>query len=297
MIGDAAFSLGSAPPGEPDQVAKARRSASRLRPIPRVNIQAFCEDQDTAAAIEQAAQDRRLSRARVSVQMGGVDGGLRLLSQRRHAQSHHHRIPARPRDHARGTRPPGRALRSRHQGHGRRPSQRRGALSRVAAPGRQRISGRSRRRAPDHRDSSSLYSDRKRGPSARPSPLSARRAARARAPFATTPRSPSPSSLEREVVIADFDLPFGTAGLDFNQDRRGIADALASPRRFDALKLDRLLSRCSDFLSLFAAPGTLDRPYDLDPRPARPCSTWCAKARHGSRSTCRISGRNGRKRW
>ena len=67
------------------------------------------------------------------------------------------------------------------------------------------------------------------------------------------------------MVIADFDLPFGTAGLDFNQEPpHGIADALASPHRFDVLKLDRLLSRCSDFLSLFAAPGTLDRPYDLD---------------------------------
>ena len=30
--------------------------------------------------------------------------------------------------------------------------------------------------------------------------------------------------------------------------------------------LDRLLSRCSDHLSLFAAPGTLDRAYDLDPQ-------------------------------
>jgi pilus assembly protein CpaE len=29
--------------------------------------------------------------------------------------------------------------------------------------------------------------------------------------------------------------------------------------------LDRLLSRCSDHLSLFAAPSTLDRPYDIDP--------------------------------
>ena len=36
----------------------------------------------------------------------------------------------------------------------------------------------------------------------------------------------------REVVIADFDLPFGTAGLDFNQDPlQGIADALAAEGR------------------------------------------------------------------
>ena len=37
-------------------------------------------------------------------------------------------------------------------------------------------------------------------------------------------------TLESDVVIADLDLPFGTAGLDFNQDPiQGIADALSSP--------------------------------------------------------------------
>jgi pilus assembly protein CpaE len=45
------------------------------------------------------------------------------------------------------------------------------------------------------------------------------------------------------VVIADFDLPFGTAGLDFNQDPlQGLGEALASPERLDEVLLDRLLS-------------------------------------------------------
>jgi pilus assembly protein CpaE len=74
------------------------------------------------------------------------------------------------------------------------------------------------------------------------------------------------AALKSDVVIADFDLPFGTAGLDFNQDPiQGLADALATPDRLDEVLLDRLLSRCSDHLSLFAAPGTLDRPYDIAP--------------------------------
>ena len=86
------------------------------------------------------------------------------------------------------------------------------------------------------------------------------------------------SALKSDVVIADFDLPFGTAGLDFNQDPlNGIADALTLPDRFDELVLDRLLSRCSDHLSLFAAPGTLDRPYDLESLLLR------RRARRGSR--------------
>jgi pilus assembly protein CpaE len=74
------------------------------------------------------------------------------------------------------------------------------------------------------------------------------------------------AALKSDVVIADFDLPFGTVGLDFNQDPlQGIADALATPERLDEVMLDRLLSRYSDHLSLFTAPSTLDKPYDLEP--------------------------------
>ena len=57
---------------------------------------------------------------------------------------------------------------------------------------------------------------------------------------------------------------FGTAGLDFNQDPpQGIADAVFSPDRIDTGFVDRLLSKCTDHLSLLAAPATLDRVYDF----------------------------------
>ena len=66
-------------------------------------------------------------------------------------------------------------------------------------------------------------------------------------------------------VVADLDLAFGTAGLDFNQDPpQGIADAVFSPDRVDAAFLDRLLSKCADHLSLLAAPATLERVYDFN---------------------------------
>jgi pilus assembly protein CpaE len=67
-----------------------------------------------------------------------------------------------------------------------------------------------------------------------------------------------------DAVVADLDLPFGTAGLDFNQDPpQGIADAVMSPDRIDTAFVDRLLSKCTDHLSLLAAPATLDRVYDF----------------------------------
>jgi pilus assembly protein CpaE len=66
------------------------------------------------------------------------------------------------------------------------------------------------------------------------------------------------------TTLVDLDLPFGTAGLDFNQDPpQGVAEALQSPERLDANFVDRLLSKCTDNLSLMAAPATLDRPFDF----------------------------------
>ena len=68
------------------------------------------------------------------------------------------------------------------------------------------------------------------------------------------------------TVIVDYDLPFGTAGLDFNQDPlTGVADALSQPDRLDPVLLDRMMVRCSDKLSLFAAPATLDADWDVPP--------------------------------
>lgn len=71
-------------------------------------------------------------------------------------------------------------------------------------------------------------------------------------------------NLDCSTVIADLDIAFGTAGLDFNQDPpQGIAEAVFAPERLDANMLDRLLSRCSDNLALLAAPAMLDRTIDL----------------------------------
>lgn len=65
-------------------------------------------------------------------------------------------------------------------------------------------------------------------------------------------------------VIVDFDLPFGTAGLDFNQDPlQGVADALSQPDRLDPVLLERMMVRCSERLSLFAAPANLEDDYDI----------------------------------
>ncbi|MGE3530020.1 MAG: CpaE family protein [Methyloceanibacter sp.] len=265
VIGDAAFSLGPAP-GEPGSGrASEPFGASRLRPIPRVNIQAFCEDQDTAAAIEKAAQDRRLTRARLSVQMGGIDGACAFY---RNAETPNLVIVESLLDRANmlaelerlaGLCDP--ATKVMVVGHLNdvvlyRELLRRGVSEYLVAPvGVLQVI----------ETLSSLYSDPRARPIGQTIAFVGAKGGSGSSTVCHNAAFAIASALEREVVIADFDLAFGTAGLDFNQDPpHGIADALASAHRFDALKLDRLLSRCSDYLSLFAAPGTLDRAYDLE---------------------------------
>jgi pilus assembly protein CpaE len=73
------------------------------------------------------------------------------------------------------------------------------------------------------------------------------------------------SGLRGDTVIADFDLAFGTTGLDFNREpAKGLLEALAASDRLDHRKLDRLLAKCADHLSLLASPASLDRDCDVD---------------------------------
>src|SRR6202030_1261140 len=71
-------------------------------------------------------------------------------------------------------------------------------------------------------------------------------------------------NLKLDSVVIDLDLAFGTAGLDYNQDPlQGIANAVFQPDRPDSALIDRLLAKCTDHLSLLAAPATLDKVYDF----------------------------------
>src|SRR5690554_2802345 len=74
-------------------------------------------------------------------------------------------------------------------------------------------------------------------------------------------------SIRQDVLVVDLDLPFGTAGLDFNQDPpQGLADAVFANDKMDAVMLDRLMSKAANHVNLLAAPATLERTYDLGER-------------------------------
>ena len=268
MIGDAAYSLNSIEESKQplERAHEPPQDASRARPIPRVNIQAFCEDQDTATVIEKASQDRRLSKSHVTVQMGGAQAAIGFyknastpnliiiesLLDRTDMLGELDRL-------AEVCDPGTKVVAIGHVNDVLlyRELLRRGVNEYVVAPVKvlQIIES-----------ISALYTDPETGPVGQVIAFVGAKGGSGSSTVCHNTAFAIASALKSGVVIADFDLPFGTAGLDFNQDPlNGIADALASPDRLDEMMLDRLLSRCSDYLSLFTAPGTLDRPYDLDP--------------------------------
>jgi pilus assembly protein CpaE len=72
--------------------------------------------------------------------------------------------------------------------------------------------------------------------------------------------------LGAQTIIADFDLAFGTLGLNFNQDLgKGIGEALAAGERLDGAMLDKLMSKCSERLTLLTPPCTLDTDPEIAP--------------------------------
>ncbi|MGJ8527489.1 AAA family ATPase [Maritalea sp.] len=85
-------------------------------------------------------------------------------------------------------------------------------------------------------------------------------------------------AVRRDVLILDMDLPFGTAGLNYNQEPpHGLADAVFSADAIDDVVIDRLMSKCANHVNLLTAPGTLDRDYDFEERSFEQIIEICQK--------------------
>jgi len=242
------------------------RNLALDRPIPRVTIHAFAETPETTAVLERVMADRRFAKAHFSVLNGGIKA----------AAEHYTQVPT-PNlilveDLSVGTD----IFQHLHK------------LAEVCDPGTKVIVVGRENDVAFYRDLmrrgineylvgplspvqvmeaiSAIYID----PSAPPvGRVFAFVAARGGAGSSTVAHNIAwcvSEEMKEEVTIVDFDLPFGTAGLDFNQESsQGVADALATPERLDETLLERLLVKCTDHLNLFMAPGTLERDLELDP--------------------------------
>jgi pilus assembly protein CpaE len=236
----------------------------QIAPAPRISVQAFCETVETAAAIQAAGEDRRMAKAHLRIQMGGVAAAIEAYQSSPTPNVVMLESVTRGEDILAGL----------------------DQLSEVCDAGtRVIVIGRTndvtlyrdlvRRGVSDYliapvgalqvvRSVCGLFSAPDAKPVGRIIAVVGAKGGVGASTIAHNIAYTISHDLSLDSVVTDLDLAFGTAGLDFNQDPpQGIAEAVFSPDRIDNAFVDRLLAKCTDHLSLLAAPATLDRVYDF----------------------------------
>jgi pilus assembly protein CpaE len=250
---------------EPGPMAPAETAVEEhIAPAPRISVQAFCETVETAAAVQSAGEDRRMVKAHVKIQMGGVTAAVEAYRTSPTPNVILLESDNRPEDILTGL----------------------DQLAEVCDAGtRVVVVGRvndvtlyrelTRRGVSDYliapvgtldvvRAICGLYSQPDSKPVGRIIAVIGAKGGVGASTVAHNVAWAIARDLALDSVVADLDLAFGTAGLDYNQDPpQGIADAVFSPDRVDTAFIDRLLSKCTEHLSLLAAPATLERVYDF----------------------------------
>jgi pilus assembly protein CpaE len=248
-----------APAATPESAAD-----EHIAPAPRVSIQAFCETVETAAAVQSAGEDRRMAKTHVKIQMGGVTAAAEAYRSSPTPNIIILESDNRPEDILNGL----------------------DQLAEVCDAGtRVIVVGRindvmlyrelTRRGVSEYliapvgtidivRAICGLYSQPDSKPVGRIVAVVGAKGGVGASTVAHNIAWAIARDISLDAVVADLDLAFGTAGLDYNQDPpQGIADAVFSPDRVDTAFIDRLLSKCTEHLSLLAAPATLERVYDF----------------------------------
>jgi pilus assembly protein CpaE len=248
------------------QPAPDEGQAEHIAPAPRVSVQAFCETVETAAAVQAAGEDRRLSKAHLKIQMGGITAAVEAYSSAPTPNVIVIESESRGDDILGGL----------------------DSLAEVCDAGtRVVVIGQHndvvlyreliRRGVSDYliapigtldvvRSICGLFSAPDAKPVGRIVAVIGAKGGVGASTIAHNVAFAMARDLQLDTVVSDLDLGFGTAGLDYNQDPpQGVADAVFSPDRVDTAFVDRLLSKCTDHLSLLAAPATLDRVYDFAP--------------------------------
>ena len=241
----------------------APRADDYIAPAPRVSVQAFCETQETAAAVRAASEDRRLGKAHLTIQMGGVAKAIEnyltvptpnviILETATGID-----ILAGLDELATVCDPGTRVVVI--------------GCEDDVAPYRELV----RRGVSDYvvgpvdtldvvRSICGLFSASEAVAVGRIIAIVGAKGGVGASTVAHNVAWAIARDLALDSVVIDLDLAFGTASLDYNKDPlQNIANAIFSADRPDTAFIERLLAKCTDNLSLLAAPVTLDRVYDL----------------------------------
>jgi pilus assembly protein CpaE len=247
-----------------EAVAAEPATHEHIAPAPRVSVQAFCETVETAAAVQGAGEDRRLAKAHLKVQMGGIVAAIEAFKGSPTPNVIVIETENRDNEILSGL----------------------DSLAEVCDAGtRVVVIGRLndvvlyrelvRRGVNDYlitpigtidvvRAICGLFSAPDAKPVGRVVAVVGAKGGVGASCVAHNIAFAVAREVKLDTVVVDLDLGFGTAGLDYNQDPpQGVADAVFSPDRVDNAFIDRLLSKCTDHLSLLAAPAALDKVYDF----------------------------------
>ena len=247
-----------------DRTGMTEAEAEVIAPVPRITLQAFCETHDIAAAIQAAITDRRMQKAVSKVQMGGPAAAVEAFQD---APTPNALILENTQD------------RSQLYAHLERLAAVCDAGTRVIVIGHvndvQLYRDLTAKGVSDYligpigvldvvRSVSQLFASPNAATLGRTISVVGAKGGVGASTMSHNIAWAISQSLDASAVLVDLDLAFGTAGLDFNQDPpQGVADAIFAPDRLDQALVDRLLSRCSENLSLMSAPAILDKTYDM----------------------------------
>lgn len=236
-----------------------------LRPVPRISVQAFCETESVASPIERAGEDRRMAKAHLKVHMGGIPTAVEFYQSAPTPNLVILETRSEPREMlgelqqlADVCDPSTKVVIVGHYNDVwlYRELIRSGISEYVVAP----VS-----MVDIVNVISALFVDPEAEPLGRSIAFIGAKGGVGSSTMAHNVGWTISTLFDSEVVVADLDLPFGTANINFDQDpAQGIAEAVFAPERIDEVYLDRLLAQCAERLSLLAAPSTLERSYDFD---------------------------------
>ena len=233
--------------------------------VPRINIGIFCDNPNSAAVMQAAASDRRMGKAHVTVQMGGIVGAAQYHAQEPTpnvviVESHGNRdgVMAELAQFADVCGPNTKVI---VVGHVNdiilyRELMKNHISDYIVAPftSVQIIES-----------VAAVFSDPKAAPLGRVVAFVGSKGGVGSSTIAHNMAYATSQKHDIETILTDLDLSFGTAGLNFNQEASGtLYEALVAPDRVDGTLVDRLMAKLGNKLSLLSGPGSVDRDMNIE---------------------------------
>jgi pilus assembly protein CpaE len=233
--------------------------------VPRIDVHIYCDNQQTGQALQVACADRRMSRAHVSIQLGGLAAAVQVYQSQ----------PT-----------PALLVVETHAGRDQ-IMQELGQLAEVCQANTKVVVVGHVNDVLLYRELikagiseyvvapvapmafidlvASLYTDPKAAPLGR---IVAFVGAKGGVGSSTIAHNMAWATSQRhnlDTIITDLDLAFGTASLNFNQDGSGgILEALNQPDRLDSTLVERMMTKLGNKLSLLNGPGSVDRELNIE---------------------------------